>query len=675
MTQNPNNFTALKPANVDWDQQTPISPHYDDYYFSSDDGAEESRHVFLLQNRLEARWTTEPKPNSKQSTFTIAETGFGTGLNFLCSGELWRQCTHSRQYQQLHYISIEKVPLKKADLQTAISRWPQFQWLLAPLLAQYPGIIAGFHRLHFYQYGITLTLVFGDALESLQTLEASVDAWFLDGFSPAKNPDMWLQPLYQSMARLSHEGTSFSTFTCARPVRDGLQQAGFDIEKISGFGLKREMLKGYFKGDQPSQERMSHKLKPWFHYDVTPVETGRAAVIGAGMAGCTVARALANRGWSVDVYEQCQSISSAGSGNPTGITFIKPSVYNNPQNRYYQTAYLNACNTIRTLFEQHQIEEGTHWCLQGVTRLAYNDAERLEQNALLKLGNWHEDLLQPLTREQLEAQYGIDSPYPALILKTGGWLNPQRFCQTLLQHPSIHLKLNNTVTKLDLYQDKWQLGNNCTPYNAVILANAFQSNEYPFSRHLPLRPIRGQVSYVASNNESKQLKQPVTYDGYINPAHDGFHCLGATFTPKNKSADELEEDHLWNSNQLQQALPTLHQRLGMDQAYPQKGRVGFRCQTPDYLPVVGPMPDPDRYLQQYAPLAKGFLRKPFAKAKYLPGLYVSAGHGSRGITSTCLAAEIIASYVSGEPQAIDSEVLKAIHPARFLVRDIIRRKR
>ena len=87
------------------------------------------------------------------------------------------------------------------------------------------------------------------------------------------------------------------------------------------------------------------------------------------------------------------------------------------------------------------------------------------------------------------------------------------------------------------------------------------------------------------------------------------------------------------------------------------------------------MPDPDRYLQQYAPLAKGFLRKPFAKAKYLPGLYVSAGHGSRGITSTCLAAEIIASYVSGEPQAIDSEVLKAIHPARFLVRDIIRRKR
>ncbi len=676
MDQPANKRERISAADIQWQSNTPISQQYGDVYFSRDDGVAETEYVFLQQNRLLERWSAS-SDTSLDSSFTIAETGFGTGLNFLCAAQLWKQSNNN--YKHLHYVSVEKYPVTKQDLTTACNQHPQFNWLSDELLRQYPALIAGTHRLYFAKANITLTLLFGDAIHCFDSLQGLVDAWFLDGFAPAKNPDMWQPELFLQMARLSHPQTTFATFTAAGIVKRGLQQAGFDVKKVSGFGRKREMLRGTIENKSPQPNELHHQDKPWFQYGYKKRCAGKLAVIGGGLAGCTAARSLAQRGWQVDVYEQKSQIATQGSGNPSGITFVKPSLHDNAQNRYYQSAYLNSCRFIRNLFSQQQVEEGDGWRLNGVIRLAYNQVEQKEQQALIENQVWPEELLQAFTAEQLQQQYGLDTPHNGILLKGGGWLSPQGYCQQLLKHPKISVKTNSSVSTLHSIQSetdapRWVINNSSELYDAVILASAFHCNQFEFSQHLPLRSIRGQITYLPATEQSQQHQHAVNYDGYINPAYNGFHCVGATFTPKFNEAIVLEQDHQWNCQQLENALPEMAQQLNIKNIPSHKGRVGFRCQTPDYLPVVGPMPNPDQFLRDYAPLAKGFLRKPFAIENALPGLFITAGHGSRGITSTYLAAEILASYLCGEPQPIDDEVLHAIHPARFLIRDIVRRK-
>lgn len=683
MTQPDHPQQPVQNAKIQWQDDTPISTEYGDVYFSKDNGVEETRYVFLQNNHLQGRWRSNSSSNSNYSgnsnysknpaSFTIAETGFGTGLNFLCAAQLWRQ--ENRAYEHLHFVSVEKFPLTRQQLHDALALHPEFSWIAKPLLQHYPPLVKGTHRLYFHEHRISLTLMFGDAQTCFQSLNGVVDAWFLDGFAPSKNPDMWQPQLFTQLARLSHGQTSFSTFTAAGVVKRGLQEAGFHVNKVTGYGRKRDMLAGHFNSGQEKPTHLPHQEKPWFQFHYKTQPHGKAAIVGAGMAGCSAARSLAHRGWQVDVYETQDTIASQGSGNPSGVTFVKPSIHDTAQNRYYQSAYFNATRAIRNLFEHHDIAEGEHWGLNGVIRLAYSEKEAAEQEALLASGVWPADAVQPLTPPQIKQEYNLTTACNGLLLKHGGWLNPPIYCQTLVQHPNIQVHTHRPVTNIQFTgtneTPSWQI-NDQHDYDAVVLACAFDCAEFELSQHFPLRSIRGQITYLPATEDSRHLAVPVNYDGYINPAHNGFHCAGATFTPKCNDSNELEEDHQWNLNQLRGVLPKLAQQLDDNQTH--QGRVGFRCQTPDYLPIVGPAPDLEKCDTDYAPLGKGFLRNPFPISNSLPGLFVSIGHGSRGITSTHLAAEILASYICGDPQPIDQDVLEAIHPARFLIRNIIRRK-
>lgn len=670
MKKTENNPPPLISADINWQDNTPISRTFNDFYYSSDNGVQETEHVFLQHNNLADRWNKESAIETSARTFTIAETGFGTGLNFLCAAQLWRNKNTS--FKHLHFISVEKSPLTRSDFENACRQFPQFYWIADSLIQQYPAKVRGIHRIQFLDHNITLTLMLGDASECYSTVDGLVDAWFLDGFSPAKNQDMWQPNLFQEMARLSHPSTTVATFTSAAIVKKSLLQAGFSVEKTPGFGLKREMLHGTFKHHQPPKASFPHTEKPWFKYRYQSRVAGSIAVIGAGMAGCTVARSLAQRGWQVRVYEADLNIASQGSGNPTGITFVKPNSNNIPQTRYYQSAYLNSCRSIRNLFAHHKIKEGVDWNLQGIVRLAHNKKEKEEQQAFLESQYWPDELLKPLTAEQVLEQFDFETPYSAILLNGGGWLNPRIYCSQLLNHPNIELVTSRTVSKLDFSESLWRVNSENHPFNAVVLASAFHCSAFPFSEHLPLKAVRGQITYLPATQQSSLLQHTINYDGYINPARDGYHCVGATFTPKNNSDEELTQDHQWNCAQLSDALPDLGKQLVQNCPQPMTGRVGFRCQTPDYLPIVGPMPDIQKFHEDYAPLRKGFLKKPFPIDNSMPGLFISSGHGSRGITSTSLAAEIIASYITGEPQAIDRQVLHAIHPARFMIKDLIR---
>jgi tRNA 5-methylaminomethyl-2-thiouridine biosynthesis bifunctional protein len=283
ITNKTSSTSQVEWSHVEWSQGQPYASAFHDVYFSSDNGLLETEYVFLEGNQLSARWQ-----NLKANTFSIAETGFGTGLNFLCAAKLWLET--APQEAVLHFISLEKYPVNIADLTCALQLWPELQEFSKPFLAAYENLlptellinkaltlnkvppinkelplnkIQDFNKIRsvmLFDKRIQLTLLIGDATDCLKTINlekfsiknsgsAAVDAWFLDGFSPAKNPEMWQSELFEQMAKLSNENTTFATFTSAGAVRRGLIAAGFAANKKIGFGKKREMLLGYFLND------------------------------------------------------------------------------------------------------------------------------------------------------------------------------------------------------------------------------------------------------------------------------------------------------------------------------------------------------------------------------------------------------------------------------------------
>lgn len=223
---------------------TPRSKEFDDVYFSEKDGLAETRHVFLEGNGLPGRW-------AGASEFTIFETGFGTGLNFLATWKLFRAT--KKPGAKLRFISVEKFPLSVEQIKKYLAPWEELQEELNVLCKKYPVQIPRLRTSCFARDDIIvdddmkLTLIFGDVNEIMPQVEDKIDCWFLDGFKPSANPEMWSEVLFRNMARLSNKGATFATFTAAGVVKRGLRAVGFTVEKVDGFGWKRDMLRGVFE--------------------------------------------------------------------------------------------------------------------------------------------------------------------------------------------------------------------------------------------------------------------------------------------------------------------------------------------------------------------------------------------------------------------------------------------
>ncbi|MBA3697191.1 MAG: tRNA (5-methylaminomethyl-2-thiouridine)(34)-methyltransferase MnmD [Methylotenera sp.] len=225
-------------SNIEWRDGQPYSIQFQDIYFSSEDGVAETEYVFMQGNDLHQRFQ-----QLKNNQFTIIETGFGTGLNFLCAINLWLNLAPDNA--TLHYISTEKHPLSLEDISAAQSLWPDLNKLSVAFLKRYQSILNGATSL-LLDNRVQLTILRADSMSALSKLQVKADAWFLDGFAPSKNPDMWQDKLFSQMARLSKTTTTFATFTSAGQVRRGLQAVGFQVLKQPGFGKKREMLVGHY---------------------------------------------------------------------------------------------------------------------------------------------------------------------------------------------------------------------------------------------------------------------------------------------------------------------------------------------------------------------------------------------------------------------------------------------
>ncbi|USE33891.1 bifunctional tRNA (5-methylaminomethyl-2-thiouridine)(34)-methyltransferase MnmD/FAD-dependent 5-carboxymethylaminomethyl-2-thiouridine(34) oxidoreductase MnmC [Endozoicomonas sp. SCSIO W0465] len=660
----PNHVETCQTSTADilWENDLPISTRFNDVYFSRASGIAESRHVFLEHNHLPRRFR-ELKPGT---TFTIGETGFGTGLNFLCAWQLFLD--NAPDNSSLLFISTEKYPLRQDDLKKALNGFEELKPLASKLISAYQ-FSEGKIDLRFSDSTsgthVSLHILIGDVLDTLPHINKKIDAWFLDGFAPAKNPDMWQPQLFHTLKAKSRDGATYATFTAARMVRDGLMEAGFSVTKQPGFGRKRDMIAG-----QLIPASGLPVTKPWFAPADHRDPEQKAIVVGGGLAGCSAAWSLACRGWQVTILEQHQALANEASGNPQGVLYAKLSADNTPLSQFILKGYQFTLDTLKAL----AIEA---WQPCGVIQLAI-DAKTDQRNQALN--SQHPDsLLQYLTKEQLATIAGLRIHYPGLYFPQAGWVSPPALCHALSGHPNIRVMTNTVVNDIVKREQDWLIKTSDDKLfsKTVIVARGTASHQFAPLNYLPLKAIRGQITLVKATTESRKLASCVCAEGYIAPAIDGDHTLGATFSFTDNGTEIREADHLENLAMQAEYFPAMYQALGGTDAQVTGGRTGFRCTTPDYLPVVGPIVDVKQFVEAYAPLRKNSKLTIDAHPGYLDGLYVTAGHGSRGIISCPVAGEILANMITGGTDdanglLMPTKLLEAIHPSRFLIRDLIR---
>ncbi len=649
-------------ALIDWHEGQPVSRRFGDVYFSRDSGIAEARHVFLGGNDLRRRWAALA-PGDR---FVIGETGFGTGLNFACAWQLWDEV--AAPGARLSYLAVEQFPLASADLARTLALWPELAAHGTALLAQWQDFPPGWHRLSFGGGRVMLTLVVGDVRDALPRVAAAVDAWFPDGFAPAKNPEMWQPEVLADTARLSRRGATCATYTVAGEVRRGLEAVGFAVEKTPGFGRKREMLRGELVRAPPQ-----HWRAPWFAAPQAAIDR-RAVVVGAGLAGAATAASLAARGWSVDLVDRHDAIAAEASGNRQGMLYARLSSHPTALSELVAAGLQHSCRLLPTL----PLEPGSDWEACGVLQLADEDDEARRQARLAALG-WPGTLLSRLDRADASARAGIDVPAGGLLFPGAGWVSPSALCRALVNHAGIRIAFGREALRLERSTDGWSVSDrNGTIATApvVVIAGAGDSAAFAQTSHLPLRLIRGQLSFVPATPASRALRTVLCGDGYVAPARDGCHSLGATHRFRDASTALTAAEHRENLGKLARLAPALYAAVDGDCLDPAvlPGRAALRCSAPDYLPIIGPVVDAAAFRAAYAPLARDATLELEAPSPWFEGLYVNTAHGSRGLVTAPLSGEILAAYLEGEPAPLPRAVMEATHPSRFLLRNLIRRR-
>ena len=662
----------IKPAQIEWSDDTPISPEFDDVYFSKASGIEETRYVFLEQNHLPTRWNELLSPENTQGSFTIVETGFGTGLNFLCAWDLWHQTQQQKEHKQdkwLHFVTVEKFPLLKESLTQALAHWPELSSLSEKLLNAYPPLIDGWHRIEFTEDKVVLHIYLGDIKDWLPNIQANVDAWFLDGFAPSKNPEMWDDTLFQNMSRLTALNGTAATFTCAGLVKRGLKGAGFDIRKVKGFGRKREMLTAKQTHSCGPKKPSWLVAQPWLQLPKTntaSTTTKTAVVIGGGIAGCSSAYALAQRGFKVTLLEKNNNVANAGSGNPQGVLYAKLSSDLNAHSQFYLAGYLHSLRNL------HQtMPDKTHWNDCGVLQLAFNEKEAKRQ-AQFNERHALNEVVEYVTPEQATEFAGTQIEQSGLYFPNGGWVSPKHWCKALTNHENIEVVTNCSAETLEQADNQHWLTHTKTRVfesHYVIVASAQFAKTFEQLSFLPTKSIPGQITQASTENESVNLKTVLCGSSYVAPQHKNQLVFGASYRLKSLDESVLDSENTSNVENLNNDFPSVGNQLTPNTDL--SGRAATRCTVPDYTPIAGPILKEQEFLGEFADLKKSKNWKFQQSAKFHNGLYVNCGHGSRGLSSAPLCGELIAAQINEEPWPIQKKLADVISPSRFLIKLLI----
>ena len=597
---------------LEWrDDGAPVSRTSDDVYFSADDGLAETRTVFLNGCGLPDAW-------AGREQFTVAELGFGTGLNFLALWELWA-ATRPSPSARLNFVSFEGTPLDREQAQRAHSKWPDLKVYADKLIDRWPDRARGVRQIEWPDAGLRLTLHIDDISVALPDARFSADAWFLDGFSPAKNPDMWDPALYPRLAERSASRARLGTYTVAGHVRRGLTEAGFTVEKQPGHGRKRERLAAEFVGTPAKPADIYGLRGP----DLPPK---RVAILGAGIAGATAARALVSHGVETHLFDPAPAPASAASGNALALLMPRLDAGDTAQARLLIDAYLLARATYRAL--------------PGVSETDVRQTPRSDDERA-RFAKVFAD--PPLPLEDLEALAG-----GGLLHKRALILRPSLLIESLLEGANLHLGQVRHIDRDD--------------FDAVILANGMAANTaLPW---LGLEARLGQVEHLANASDAPPSAIAA---GHYALADGTDRLWGATF--ERHDGDPIVKADAVETNA--QALSRLQPwwRAQVKENAPES-RAGIRATTPDRLPVIGAAPDHDAMRSIFTGYEKG--RPVASDAPLVDGLYVSTGFGSRGFTWGPWAASILTSQLFSSPAPAPNSALKAVSPARLILRTLRR---
>lgn len=616
---------AVPPAELAFQADgTPFAPAYGDVYHARAGAAAQARHVFLGGNGLPQRWQGRPR-------FVILETGFGLGNNFLATWQAWRQ--DPARCERLVFVSLEKHPARREDLARAHTH-SEVPELAAALVAQWPPLTAGLHRLNFDDGRVVLQLGLGDARALACQLVLQADAFYLDGFAPDRNPELWDAWLFKHLARLAGPQATAATWSVARVVRDGLSAAGFEVSRAPGFGSKGQMTQArYSPRHLPRRPAGREPLAP---------DARRALVLGAGLAGAACALALSREGVACTVVDRLSRAAGASSGNPAGLFHGTVNPQDGLHARFNRAAALATQAVVRELRLPH-----TAGLLRLETRLAVADMPQAP------------GYVQALDAAQASRWADTSLSHPAWCYPGGGALDPAAYTRAMLRASGAELKFDCPVHRLAPASEGWALydANGHCLGTAPLLVLAGGHGQVGLWRSLPalsallddLTLQRGQLSHLAEAPWCPPL--PVAGDGYtISDGRGGVWC-GATTQDDDEDPALRPADHALNLQRYARlaGLPAVPDA-------PLAGRVGWRLLAPDRLPLIGGLAAPGPLAAQLRLQAR------------LPGLVLCTAMGSRGITWAALAGQMVAALALGRPQPVEADLLDAVDPQRQALR-------
>jgi len=599
---------TIVPARLEFRDGVPYSAAYGDIYHSSDGGAGQARHVFLQGCGLPQAW-------AQRARFVVLETGFGTGLNFLATWAAWRD--DPARCARLHFLSVEKHPFRAEDLARLHAQWPEFALLSEELLANWPTLTPGFHRIALDGGRVQLTLMLGDALDCLPQVHAEVDAFYLDGFAPDCNADLWQPALFDALVPLARPGAMAATYTVAASVREALGRVGFVCEKRAGYGRKRHCLSARFAGERSPAESATPR---------------HVAVIGAGVAGAATAHALAQRGVAVTLLERAEGPAQAASGNPVAVFRPVISRDDNRPTRLTRAAFLHDLRAWPTL------GDSLEWARCGVLHLAKDAEAAAKQQQALAATAPPPEYACWVERDAARELANWPVAVPGVYYPSAGWVVPGSLCRAWLDHPAIRLQTGCTAARVQAVSAGWQVvddaGTVLAEADAVVLANARDALGLAPGQAWPLNTVRGQITQLPSDS-LPEIRRVISREGYVAP---GVRPLvGATYEHDDEDTTPRLESDLANLARLEAILPGAGERLkgeGMS------GRASLRATLPDRLPMVGAVGGQ-------------------------AGLYVAAGYASRGVVWAGLLGEALADRITGQPWPLELELMRAIAPERF----------
>ena len=592
-------MNAEDDAGLEWDASgAPRSRRFGDIYFSREDGLAESRAVFLAGCGLPQAWR-------QRRHFTVAELGFGTGLNIAALLDLWRR--EGPADGRLHIFSVEAYPLRRGEAARALAAWPDISQAADALLAAWPTQARGVRRVDLPGWRATLDLAVTDAVEALTGWDGRADAWFLDGFAPSTNPGMWREEVLALVAARSAPGARIATFTVAGAVRRGLQAAGLAVEKRPGHGRKRERLEVRAPGE-----------------GCDPPKPGRVAIVGAGIAGAALARAFDALDVEVCVLSGVGG-APAASGNPSALVTPRLDAGGGPVVELSAACFVRAAELYRAAREAIVAE--------GALQLEAAARDRSRFDRLASDPLYRDCGLERLDPAAAAARLGEPSNVGGLWMEHALVMQPAAVLQAWLGRAT---PVRQQVAAVAREDDEWRLydpdGAPIIAADQVVFAAGYAARDLA---GVNLQAVRGQASWATR----REHPAAAAWGGYLTPTREGL-LFGATHDRDDLSVDVREEDHRRNLDELARRRPALAASLGLVQL---EGRAAVRATTADRLPIAGKIG--------------------------APGLSVLGGLGGRGFTFAPLLAEHVAATLCGLPSPLPLALQGLVDPGRFARRN------